>query len=321
MIGLLLAASISGPPTNFRVATPPHPSSYAATAATASNNALCKAIAPFYWEIGDYRGIITSGSIGGVFRTTVMSVASASKMIYGAYVAELRTLTSTDINFLHFTSGYTGISDSGGSSCPSSLSPDTINQCLTQPGYSTVTPDNVGVFYYSGGHMENHASQLTALGPVVVTSLGPTIGSTLGVASLRYTEPLMSGGMYGTAADYAAILQRIVGGQLKFNTLLGTSAVCTQHSKTCNAGFSPIPEAWHYSIGHWVEDDPASNGDGAFSSPGAFGFYPWIDATKTYYGEIARQGAQGGGFPSAQCGRLIRRAWMGGVEQTGVLPQ
>jgi len=29
-------------------------------------------------------------------------------------------------------------------------------------------------------------------------------------------------------------------------------------------------------------------GDGAFSSPGAFGFYPWIDRTKTNYGVLAR---------------------------------
>ena len=29
-------------------------------------------------------------------------------------------------------------------------------------------------------------------------------------------------------------------------------------------------------------------GDGAFSSPGLFGFYPWIDAGKTYYGVLAR---------------------------------
>ena len=56
------------------------------------------------------------------------------------------------------------------------------------------------------------------------------------------------------------------------------------------AANTPVPstESWHYSIGHWVEDDPAV-GDGAFSSAGAFGFYPWIDASKTYYGVLARE--------------------------------
>ncbi|HET8871960.1 MAG TPA: hypothetical protein VFM48_16065, partial [Aquabacterium sp.] len=96
--------------------------------------------------------------------------------------------------------------------------------------------------------------------------------------------------------------------------------VCT-NPKACpgDALKAPIPatEAWHYSIGHWVEDDPAV-GDGSFSSPGAFGFYPWIDSAKRYYGIIAREERKGifsddpDGKPavrSVECGRLIREAW------------
>jgi len=76
---------------------------------------------------------------------------------------------------------------------------------------------------------------------------------------------------------------------------------------------SPPSENWHYSVGHWVED--ASNAsDGAFSSPGAFGFYPWIDKTKTYYGVIARS-TPGGALESVYCGRQIRKAWTTGVAQ------
>jgi hypothetical protein len=74
-----------------------------------------------------------------------------------------------------------------------------------------------------------------------------------------------------------------------------------------------LDESWHYSIGHWVEDDPKV-GDGAFSSPGAFGFYPWIDASKTYYGVVARAEAPGA-LESVYCGRLIRKAWVTGGAQ------
>jgi len=79
--------------------------------------------------------------------------------------------------------------------------------------------------------------------------------------------------------------------------------------------FAPIPpsESWHYSVAHWVEDDPKV-GDGAFSSPGAFGFYPWIDASKSYYGVVARA-APNGAWASVQCGRLIRKAWLVGKSQ------
>ena len=71
--------------------------------------------------------------------------------------------------------------------------------------------------------------------------------------------------------------------------------------------------SWHYSIGQWVEDDPVS-GDGAFSSPGAFGFYPWVDAGKSWYGIVARS-VTNGYYESAQCGGLICKAWLTGVAQ------
>lgn len=80
---------------------------------------------------------------------------------------------------------------------------------------------------------------------------------------------------------------------------------------------SPPPrnEDWSYSIGHWVDTD-ARVGDGAFSSTGAFGFHPWIDANKTTYGVIARRTSEPGtGFDSAICGRLLRKAWATGVAQ------
>lgn len=53
-------------------------------------------------------------------------------------------------------------------------------------------------------------------------------------------------------------------------------------------------------------------GDGAFSSGGAFGFYPWVDATRTSYGVLARQAPFTGhnGYDSAVCGRAIRKAWV-----------
>jgi len=59
----------------------------AAASSTAQNNALCTAIFPFYWEIGDVTGMLSSGSVGTSppTATTHMSIASASKWVYGAY--------------------------------------------------------------------------------------------------------------------------------------------------------------------------------------------------------------------------------------------
>ena len=79
--------------------------------------------------------------------------------------------------------------------------------------------------------------------------------------------------------------------------------------------YSPFPEQNHYSVGHWVEDDPV-HGDGAFSSPGAFGFYPWISANRVAYGIVAREAhVSKAGSDSVVCGRAIRKAWTTGVVQ------
>jgi hypothetical protein len=115
----------------------------------------------------------------------------------------------------------------------------------------------------------------------------------------------------------------VLEGQLQIAKLLGAHAVCT-NPRTCPDGASRTPsptnESWHYSIGHWVEDDPAL-GDGAFSSAGAFGFYPWISSDKQFYGIVARRGNLGlfsgsaserPGMQSVACGRLIRAAWLDG---------
>jgi hypothetical protein len=97
---------------------------------------------------------------------------------------------------------------------------------------------------------------------------------------------------------------------------LGTHPVCTLPGSCPGAIESPVPVAWHYSLNHWVEDDPG-NGDGAFSSPGAFGFYPWISADKQWYGILARVSRRPGAYKeSVYCGIKLRHAWISGVPVT-----
>jgi hypothetical protein len=334
-------AAIAVPTTISAPKGPPNPNSIAATVATVTGNPLCTSITPFYWEIGDKSGPLASGSEGtdingeAVKAGTALLIASASKWVYGTYVVQLRGgaqgLSAEDINFLHFTSGFTYMgSNTKSSECPATDAPDTINKCLTlsaQKGvpYDTQNPDTIGRFDYDAGHMENHASRYTELGNVPDTELGPTISSALGAnIHFVYTQPLMPGGIFASANDYTQMLRNILSGRLRMLEALGTHPVCTLPSASCNAVYSPSPEAWHYSIGHWVEDDPMTHGDGAFSSAGAFGFYPWIESSKEYYGVISRQTGTAAdsrnGYKSAQCGRLLRRAFDTGIEQTGHIP-
>jgi hypothetical protein len=319
----------------------PTPNSAAAATATAQDNALCTGIEPYYWEIGDASGPLLSASQGvdahgePVTANTSMDVASSAKWLYGIYLVQVRggaaRLTPTDVDFLHMTSGYTnmGGGDHPAGTCPSSDSPDTVNTCLTLLNpvddlpYDYQDPATIGIFDYDGGHIQVHGGRYSPIGNVVSSKLGAAISAKLGPGvKIIYSQPLLPGGVYTTPSQFGLVLSHIVSGYLYMNEALGTFPVCTQASDTCTALNSPIPEGWHYSIAHWVEDDPKYHGDGAFSAPGGQGFYPWVETSKNYYGLIGRAttGPNKQGFQSVQCGRLIRRAWDTGVEQKGRLP-
>ena len=275
----------------------------------AENNPNCTAIAPFYYELGDGSGSLTSGSVGGVYRAaTLMPIASSSKWLYGAYVAEMRrgNLSADDVRYLTFKSGYVSFT-----SCAQS---DSVGSCAASGTNGQLSASAVGKFFYSGGHMQVHAAQLMGLAAMENGALASEINRGLSLAAssndFRYSQPQLAGGIATTPTVYASFLRRLLNKQLVQATQLNAHAVCT-NPLTCSAAlYTPFPanESPNYAIGHWVED--ATISDGAYSSAGLFGFYPWIDATKTLYGIIARvdAGARSGG-ESVACGRVLRQTW------------
>lgn len=321
----------------------------------------------YYWEIGDATGLLIAGvasdaahpdtnfqNSGPITRDSLWPLASASKWIYATYVVESLGAgafvdgSSTSIPYMNFTSGYTQEGDYPPKGVCDATS--TVDSCISTLPAGT-DPTTVGRFDYDSEHMEIHAQTIMGLGADGIhqpNSLTAAIDSVftraLGANAVVVTDfsiPLLAGGMDSTAAQYALMLSGIVAGKLQMSKTLTTSVACTNWNVAgCNAvvgsspitnaslalSGSPIGEAWGYSLGHWVESDPTV-GDGASSSPGSLGFYPWIDKQNKYYGMIARAApvADAGagtfqGYLSAECGRLIRNAWETGVEQKGATP-
>jgi hypothetical protein len=287
----------------------------ATTATAQSETNACAVIKPFYWEIGNSKDRLASGSIAGpnsatkYAATTQMAIASASKWIYGAFVVQRSggVLTDMDHKYLTMQSGYVNMQD-----C---VLGQTVDGCLNYQGNGSYTAGSDGKFFYNNGHMQEHAS-LTGLGDLNSKSLAAAVRAQIGTdIKIGYTWPQVAGGVVTSADAYGRFLRKILDGRLAIGALLGSRPVCTNPTSCgrAEAQFTPTPpgETLHYSIGHWVEDDPIV-GDGAFSSAGSYGFYPWIDAKKTTYGIIARQGSQNSGDDSAMCGRLLRKAWATG---------
>lgn len=306
-----LLMGLSASPARAEPPTLAQRSQAAAKVAQSADNA-CAAIRPFYWEIGDSRGAQASGSVdkpGGhdpVTAGSEMNIASASKWLYGAYVAQKRAgrPTPEDIKHLTFRSGYSHFSI-----CTRRQTAAACQAFMRNGRHDDATD---GRFEYGGGHMQQHAV-LMGLGALDNEGLAHELQTQLGAdVGLSYSQPQLAGGGVSTAADYARFLRKLMSGELMLGRQLGEHAVCTNRLRCpAEAVNTPIPmdEAWHYALGHWVEDDPKV-GDGAFSSPGAFGFYPWIDATRQTYGIVARRGGFGSAKGSVDCGRAIRRAWM-----------
>jgi hypothetical protein len=281
-----------------------------------STTNACFAIRPFYWEVGDGSARRVSGSpmaAGSSVRYTAnlpINIASASKWIYGTYVAQVTNgeLSSEDHRYLSLLSGY--ISFVG-------CSPrQTVGSCMAADINDRYTETADGKFSYGDGHMQKHAT-LNGLAAMNVKALATAVRGQIGTdVALNYGFPQVASGLFMSPDNYARVLRKMLNGSLRMASLLGTAPVCT-NPLTCGlklAIYTPVPtsESWTYSVAHWVESDPVV-GDGAFSSPGGLGFYPWIDASKTYYGVVSRIVAEDGAYASAQCGRLIRQAWLTGI--------
>lgn len=264
----------------------------------------CQDLGDLYWEIGDAQGVLASGQVGrAITAERVISIASASKWVFGAYVAEKTAgkLTPVQIAALHMRSGYDQMHPLG---CAGAAS---IDACLNRGRNGAYNAAHAGLFSYNGGHDQKLAHDL-GIGAMSTSELTRDLQQTLGV-DIAYAGPQPAGGMAASPAAYGAFLRKILKGELQMSHLLGSHAVCTLPAACAQAVESPAPYAWHYSLNHWVEDGPQD--DEAFSSAGLFGFYPWIAADRSSYGTLARMSLnRRAGMLSADCGAVVRRAWV-----------
>lgn len=341
--GSSTASTASPPPP------PPPPSGNQAridaASATAKNNSLCKAVQPFYWEIGDSTGALGSGSVdsspasGSVPNAdTAMTIASASKLPFAAYVVEKYNITGADSSFvpyLNFTSGYSNFDNQ---QC---LLATTVSAC-NNGGINAQEAAN-HIFHYEGGHMQQLAAAPPGtdglgFGNMTAAQLTTEVDGTLGLpeSDFAFVTPQPAGGIQTTAREYAVFLRRLLADSsnpLRIATMLDDDARCTQYDPTTCPNAAPptsstvnlLPDNFHYGLGHWIEDDPVTSANNqAYSSAGAHGFYPWVSKPdRKLYGVLARNAISGEtngtgeGYDSLQCGRLIRKAWTTSTEQTG----
>lgn len=275
----------------------------ATRAAIASPEAI--AIGNFYYEIGDANGMIFGGSVHHTDvdqdydGTTRYALASASKMIYGAYVAQIRggVYTPDDELFLRFQSGWSIFTD-----CTVG---QTVGVCDAGAVYAPLT---LNKFAYSGGHMQKHADTIISWSTKTAAQVTSEVNSVLGTTFL-WTTAQPAGGAAGSAADYVVLLRKMLAGTTALSgSLFGYKKVNTLYPAPGTLpGRSPISVNWGYSMGYWCET-PDSAGT-RYSSAGSLGTYPWIDPVRGLYGIIVRRvNEANAGWNSQLAGAAIRNA-------------
>lgn len=112
------------------------------------------------------------------------------------------------------------------------------------------------------------------------------------------TNPLIAGGLRTSSDEYARILDVV------FHRGAGLGipdALFTEQAKEpfpdVEIGGSPangIGVPWHYGLTAWLECSSPATGCAAISSPGTYGFTPWLDRETGYYAVLGMELGEAG---------------------------
>lgn len=111
-------------------------------------------------------------------------------------------------------------------------------------------------------------------------------------------NPRLAGGMHWQGDEYADFIRAFFDGDLLSESTRAN--MMSDHTASAVIGKSPAVDAinqnWHYGFGIWLEC-PHEIFDcdvtAYYSSPGAFGAYPFLNTELDYFGILARQGNLG----------------------------
>ena len=268
--------------------------------------------------IGTPRGILYKQYYGTYGDTSIVAVASATKMLSGVRIMQLVDRGAIDLDaavstylpeftatkgtmttremFSH-TSGYGDDDDSPILASPTTLAAAVayIACCIDQP-----YPPPGAYFAYGGISMQvgGEVAQVRSnedwqSGWIahVGTPLGITTIDWQGLGTTQNYR--IAGGGEASLPDYARVLAMLAGnGVGNGYRILSPQAVATlNHLQTANAalGYSPPAAAGStaYGIGAWLETTLFADADTpVISSIGKFGFTPWVDFGYGYFGAL-----------------------------------
>lgn len=251
-----------------------------------------------------------------------VAVASASKMISGVVLFRLieqgyLTLDSTTAEVLGWTGPNGSITLRHLLSFTSGLTPSapctyqagiTLAECVDQIAQSDALASPGTRFDYGSTHLHVAArmAEVVTARPwndVFDQQLAQPLGLPDAVhyytaprQAIGTTNPLVAGGMRASMNEYAKLLSVVFhrgtyqGQRLAAETLFDAQA--REPYPDVLIGNSPMTALlldFRYGLTAWLECDTPASGCAVISSPGAFGWTPWIDRAGGYYAVLGME--------------------------------
>jgi len=291
--------------------------------------------------VGDETGVLHSFSRGLMTPSREIDIASASKLPAGitiwklieagrlaqttrpqAYLGfwtnaagDLRSEVTLD-QLLGFTSGFAPVT--GAENCAGNGSL-TLVQCVTQIYNRGVLARPGTVFAYGGEHLQIAAAMVEAreglsfeavMRDRLLRPLGLTQTTRFPAASGG--NPRIAGGMQSSGLEYGLILQALLGSTL----ITDKPGYLADRIEGRIIGYRPEAAQangidWHYGAGFWRVCnkpvwDAACEASRVISSPGAFGFTPWVDFDKRYWAIVIMEQPLGANQDPARSGVALQ---------------
>lgn len=113
------------------------------------------------------------------------------------------------------------------------------------------------------------------------------------------TNPLVAGGLRTTMDEYARLLSVAFHRGTYQGQVLARAALFDEQSRqpypNATIGFSPFAQLglpFRYGLAAWLECTTPAAGCATISSPGAFGWTPWLDREAGYYAVLGMEAAE-----------------------------
>jgi CubicO group peptidase (beta-lactamase class C family) len=292
-----------------------------AAVTTANSAPACTSLGDFYWEVGTGTAKLFGFSRGStVTAATELPLASASKWLYAsAYVQSkgYANLTAAEKKRLNFTSGFLERGDIACGDVGTTVS-ECYGPAYKDVGYRILQDGN---FFYDGGHMQKLALEdIGSRQGTGLLSVVDWLNNQLGTSLPENANAVaVAGGFRGSAADYRVFLQKLLTNQYGMSFRL-TADTVPAYAGGPGVSYTPWSggQQAYYGLGHWVERESVGGvwQVTGHSSPGAFGFYPWVDAGKEQYMLLARaRNTSGEGELSRVCAHKLHKAYTTGTPQ------